>query len=292
MNNKQDIWFSRIDLSNKIKLNVLEKYSTSKLYDMEKEELENYLKEDIKNRENIINKILDLKYKKDLDKYEKYLNNKEIKLIYYYEKDYPKKLLNIDDKPAYIFVRGNKNILDDDGVGIVGSRKATEDGKYLARYFAKEIADRNVNIVSGLAIGIDKYAHLGALDSSIGKTIAVLGTGLADNDLYPEENRKVFERILEKGGAIVSEFIIGTKPVKYNFPRRNRIISGLSDKLIVVEAKEKSGSLITAEFALEQGKEIYAIPGKINDANYVGTNKLIKDGAFLLEEVGDLFINY
>ena len=292
MNNKQDIWFSRIDLSNKIKLNVLEKYSTSKLYDMEKEELENYLKEDIKNRENIINKILDLKYKKDLDKYEKYLNNKEIKLIYYYEKDYPKKLLNIDDKPAYIFVRGNKNILDDDGVGIVGSRKATEDGKYLARYFAKEIADKNVNIISGLAIGVDKYAHLGALDSSIGKTIAVLGTGLADNDLYPEENRKVFERILEKGGAIVSEFIIGTKPVKYNFPRRNRIISGLSDKLIVVEAKEKSGSLITAEFALEQGKEIYAIPGKINDANYVGTNKLIKDGAFLLEEVGDLFINY
>lgn len=292
MNNKQDIWFSRIDLSNKIKLNILEKYSTNKLYEMGKGELENVFQEDIKNKENIINKILDFKYKKDLDKYEKYLNNKGINLIYYYEKDYPEKLLNIDDRPAYIFVRGNKNILNDDGVGIVGSRKASEDGKRNAKYFSKEIADRNVNVISGLAVGIDKYAHLGALESNFGKTIAVLGTGLADKDLYPEENRKVFERILEKEGAIVSEFIIGTKPLKYNFPRRNRIISGLSDKLIVVEAKEKSGSLITADFALEQGKEIYAIPGKINDENYVGTNRLIKDGAFLLEAVEDLFINY
>lgn len=292
MNNKQDIWFSRIDLSNKIKLNILEKYSTNKLYEMEKEELENVFQEDIKNKENIINKILDFKYKKDLDKYENYLNNKGIDLIYYYERDYPEKLLNIDDKPAYIFVRGNKNILNDDGVGIVGSRKASEEGKRNAKYFSKEIADRNVNVISGLAVGIDKYAHLGALESNFGKTIAVLGTGLADKDLYPEENRKVFERILEKDGAIVSEFIIGTKPLKYNFPRRNRIISGLSDKVIVVEAKEKSGSLITADFALEQGKEIYAIPGKINDENYVGTNRLIKDGAFLLEAVEDLFINY
>ena len=122
-----------------------------------------------------------------------------------------------------------------------------------------------------------------------GKTIAVLGNGLLEKDLYPSENIKVFERILESGGAIVSEYIIGTKPLKYHFPERNRIISGLSDKIIVVEAKENSGSLITVDFGLEQGKDIYAVPGNIMSLNSKGTNKLIKEGAYLLENVEDLF---
>lgn len=146
--------------------------------------------------------------------------------------------------------------------GIVGCRMASNMGKNIARKIAKELANRNLNIISGLAIGIDKYAHLGALDSDIGKTIAVLGSSVADEDIYPLQNAKVFERILDKGGAVVTEYCIGSKPEKHHFPARNRIISGLSDKVIVVEAKRKSGSLITANWAIDQGKDVFAVPRK------------------------------
>ena len=141
-----------------------------------------------------------------------------------------------------------------------------------------------------LLFGIDKYAHLGALDSNIGKTIAVLGTGVADKDLYPEQNRKVFERILENNGLIVSEYIIGTKAINYNFPARNRIISGLSDKIIVVEASKNSGSLITVNYGLEQGKDIYAVPGNIFSYYSEGTNNLIKEGAYPITDSSEILI--
>lgn len=173
--------------------------------------------------------------------------------------------------------------------GIVGSRYATLYGKQIARKIAKEISDRNVNVVSGLAIGIDKYAHLGALESNIGNTIAVLGTGISNNEIYPYENKKVFERILEENGTIISEFKLGTKPEKQNFPLRNRIISGISKKLIVVEAKEKSGSLITADYALAQGRDVYAVPGNITSTNSFGTNKMISEGAFIFTNTEELF---
>lgn len=172
--------------------------------------------------------------------------------------------------------------------GIVGCRLATNYGKNVARTIAKQLADRNINIVSGLAIGIDKYAHLGALDSDIGKTVAVLGCGLGDEEVYPYQNKKVFERILEKGGCILSEYPIGTKPEQAHFPARNRIISGLSDKVIVVEARNRSGSLITVNWALEQGKDVFAVPGNLFSKNHVGTNNLIKDGAFLFSSIEDL----
>lgn len=146
--------------------------------------------------------------------------------------------------------------------GVVGCRMASEMGKNTARMLSRELANRNINIVSGLALGIDKYAHLGALDSEIGKTVAVLGGSLADEEIYPYQNYRVFERILEKGGAVVSEYGIHSKPEGSHFPARNRIISGLSDKVIVVEAKRKSGSLITANWALEQGKDVFAVPRK------------------------------
>ena len=129
------------------------------------------------------------------------------------------------------------------------------------------------------------------MESKIGKTIAVIGTGISDFEIYPDENKKIFERILENNGTIVSEFRIGTKPEKYNFPLRNRIISGLSEKIIVVEAKENSGSLITAEYALEQGKEVYAVPGNITSENSIGTNNLIKEGAYLFSKIEDV-LNY
>lgn len=212
-----------------------------------------------------------------------------IKLISIRDKEkYPSKLYFIENKPAFLYIRGNIKNLYTDTVAIVGSRDATEYGKYVARKIGKELADKNITIVSGLALGIDKYAHLGALDSNLGKTIAVLGTGISNEEIYPYQNRKLFERILENGGSIISEFKLNTKPNKENFPLRNRIISGISDKIIVVEATNQSGSLITARLGLEQGKDIFAVPGNITSKYSIGTNKLIEEGAFLFKNINDI----
>lgn len=243
-------------------------------------------------KENIklnIEKILNNKHKFNFEKYANYMDKYKIQLISVSDERYPKKLKYISNKPPYIYVRGNLENLYSDNVAIVGSRNSSSYGEYVARKIAKDLADKNINIVSGLAIGIDKYAHLGALDSNIGKTVAVLATGISDNEVYPLQNKRIFERILENNGTIISEFNLGTRPEKYNFPLRNRIISGLSEKVIVVEATEKSGSLITAEYALEQGRDVYAVPGNITSINSIGTNKLIEEGAFVFKNVNDIF---
>lgn len=214
-------------------------------------------------RKDVQFKILNSKNINYLRLCEKYFEKNDIKIISVREKNvYPTNLYNIENKPAFLYVRGNIENLYGDNVAVVGSRNASEYGKYVARKIGKSLADKNINIVSGLAIGIDKYAHLGALESQIGKTIAVLGTGVSDEEIYPYQNKRIFERILETGGTIISEYKLNTKPNKDNFPNRNRIISGLSDKIIVVEAGLKSGSLITARYGLEQGKDIYAVPRK------------------------------
>ena len=200
--------------------------------------------------------------------------------------EYPEQLRYIYDPPIKLYVLGNKQILKQKGIAIVGSRKATEYGKKVALQLAEELCESGINIISGLAIGIDTYSHLGALQaiekccSNKGKTIAVLGSGL--DEIYPQENIKLAKQIIYSGGCIVSEYPIGTKPEKLNFPQRNRIISGLSNGVVIVEASEKSGSLITAEFALEQGREVFAIPGNILNSNSAGTNNLIKQGAKLV----------
>lgn len=240
-------------------------------------------------KEKIILEILSDENKKNLGKYFNYIEKNNINLIYFYDERYPSKLKHISNFPVYIYVRGNLENLYENNVAIVGSRKASLYGTNIAKKIAKDLADKNINIVSGLAIGIDKYAHLGALESKIGKTVAVIATGVSDFEIYPYENKKLFERILENNGTIVSEFRIGTKPEKYNFPLRNRIISALSEKIIVVEAKEISGSLITAEYALEQGKDVYAVPGNITSENSIGTNNLIKEGAYLFSKIEDIF---
>lgn len=244
---------------------------------------------DIKLKEKAIEEILNDKNKSNLKNYLKYIENNNIELIYFNSEKYPSKLRYIDNFPAFIYIRGNIENLYGDNIAIVGSRDATYYGINVAKKISKDIADRNINIVSGLAIGIDKAAHLGALESKFGKTIAVIGTGISDREIYPFQNKKVFERILESGGTIVSEFKLGTKPEKYNFPSRNRIISGLSEKIIVVEAKENSGSLITVDFGLEQGKDVFAVPGNINSENSKGTNNLIKEGAYVFNSIEDIF---
>ena len=286
MVNEYDVWLSNIDISNYNKLKLLKKFNNSKnIWELTQKELKN-----LEIKSDIISKILEPEKRINLKKYLNYIEREDIKVISCMSEEYPKLLEYINNKPVFIYVRGNILNLYDDCVAIVGSRNATSYGKNVSRKIAREIADKNVNIVSGLAIGIDKYAHLGALDSNIGKTIAVLGTGVSNNEIYPYENKKIFERILENNGTIISEFKLGTKPERYNFPLRNRIISGLSQKIIVVEAEEKSGSLITAEYAINQGRDVYAVPGNITSKNSVGTNKLISDGAFVFFNTEDLFL--
>lgn len=200
---------------------------------------------------------------------------------------YPNQLKNIYDPPAKLYVLGNRSILNQRNFAIVGSRKATQYGKKIAMQISKELAENGLNVISGLAIGIDSYAHLGCLQvKDAGKTIAVLGSGL--DVIYPKENRKLAEQIINSGGCIISEYPIGSKIEKNNFPQRNRIISGLSEGILVVEASQKSGALITAEFGAEQGKEVFAVPGDINKEQSEGCNLLIKDGANVVTSSQDI----
>jgi DNA processing protein len=196
---------------------------------------------------------------------------------------FPRRLLHIYDCPALLYVKGDLCDLDV-CVAVVGSRKASAYGKYTTERLCRELALSGVAIVSGMARGIDASAHRGAL-SVKGKTIAVLGSGL--DVIYPPENESLYHEISEYG-AVVSEYSFGTRPNAPNFPARNRIISGMSLGVVVVEATEKSGSLITARIALEQGREVFAVPGSIDEAGSRGTNRLIKEGAKLVEDVEDI----
>lgn len=200
---------------------------------------------------------------------------------------YPKLLKNIYDAPLKLYTLGNIEILNQIGIAIVGSRKATEYGKKVAIKMSKELSEHGINIISGLALGIDTYAHKGnILADSSGKTIAVLGSGL--DEIYPKQNIGLARNIVQSGGCIISEYPVGTKPEKKNFPQRNRIISGLSSGVLVVEASKKSGALITADFALEQGKDVFAVPGNITSLMSEGCNMLIRDGAKIIRSSGDI----
>jgi len=199
------------------------------------------------------------------------------------DNNYPENLLAVDDRPAFLYARGKLD-KDDINLAIVGSRIASAYGKYTTERVSRELAQKGITIVSGMARGVDSAAHRGAL-AAHGRTIAVLGSGL--DIIYPPENKSLFTQIAENG-AVVSEFPLGTPPLANNFPARNRIISGMSYGVLVVEAGEKSGSLITARLALEQGREVFAVPGSIDAATSRGANKLIKEGAKLIENVDDI----
>ncbi|MBR1605267.1 MAG: DNA-processing protein DprA [Alphaproteobacteria bacterium] len=201
---------------------------------------------------------------------------------------YPQTLLNIPDYPPVLYAKGNCDILNfSPTLAIVGSRNASINGRKLASKIAYDLTNQKTTIVSGMARGIDAAAHKGALYAlkQQGPTIAVLGTGV---DIpYPAENKELYQQICAQG-CLISEFPLGTKPQANNFPRRNRIISGLSSGILVVEANLHSGSLITAYTAAEQGHDVMAIPGSPLDGRAEGTNKLIKDGAYLVENADDI----
>jgi DNA processing protein len=200
---------------------------------------------------------------------------------------YPSSLREIYDPPIVIYVKGSWSVcLDQPCIAVVGSRRCSTYGQNAALMIARDLAQRGVTVVSGFARGIDASAHRGALEAG-GRTVAVLGTGI--DEYYPRDHKKLASEILAKGGAIVSQFPLGTPPVSENFPYRNRIISGLSLGVLVVEASENSGSLITARLAIEQNREVFAVPGNITSRNSFGTNYLIKGaGAKLVQQWQDI----
>lgn len=196
--------------------------------------------------------------------------------------NYPKQLKQIADPPPFLFVRGNIQVLNQPQIAIVGSRKTSQTGHQVAEQFALALAQQGFYITSGLAHGIDASAHRGALQAGQGQTLAVMGTGV--NLCYPTANQALYWQIIDAGGAIVSEFMPNTPAREYHFPRRNRIVSGLSLGVLVVEAALKSGSLITAQTALDQNRQVFAIPGHIYNEHSRGCHQLIRDGAMLVDE--------
>ncbi len=213
------------------------------------------------------------------------LNKSEARIVTFWDKDYPENLKKIYDPPVMLFLRGSLNEGDKYSIAIVGTRNPTTYGKRVTEKFAAELADQGIVVVSGLARGVDTVAHSVTVRSG-GRTIAVLGSGV--DVVYPSENRKLVEQILV-GGSVVSEYYMGSKPDAVNFPRRNRIISGITLGTILVETDRDGGAMITAGTALDQNREVFAVPGSIFEKKSRGTSKLIKEGrAKLVEDIGDV----
>lgn len=261
---------------------LLKRYKTpEKIYTLKKEEILQIKGFDEILAENIICKENRENVKREID----FIQKENIKILTIEDKAYPQILKTIYDYPVSIYIKGNEKILNMPAIGIVGCRESTSYGKKVAQYFAYHLSKRNISIISGLAKGIDSQSHIGAIKAK-GITIGVIGNGL--DIVYPKENQYLYDKIIEENGAIISEYPIGTKPEKMNFPARNRIISGMSKGILVIEAKKKSGTLITVDFALEQGRNVYVVPGNIDEMNSVGTNDLIKQGAQIVTSYRDI----
>ncbi len=214
----------------------------------------------------------------------KWLEDEQNHLLTFADADYPRQLLTIGEPPPVLFLKGQRELLAANCVAVVGSRNATEQGVRDAQGFARALSQAGLCIVSGLALGIDAAAHKGGLEG-LGSSMAVVGTGL--DRIYPARNESL-ARQLAQAGLIITEFPLGTPPLRENFPKRNRIISGLSRGVLVVEAALQSGSLITARLAAEQGRDVFAIPGSIHSPFSKGCHSLIKSGAKLVDEASDI----
>ncbi len=249
---------------------------------------------DIYNLKNINSNIKQniVKYKSiaNLETIKKEFEDKSINYVCIKDKEYPNNLKHIYNPPNILFYKGDISILNKDiGLAMVGSRKCTDYGIHCAKTISNQLSDLGINIISGLAIGIDYYSHLGCLNGK-SKTIAVLPSSV-DNPL-PKQNLKISEKILENGGLLLSQYLPNERVYPSNFCIRNRIISGISDGVIVVEAGENSGALITVDYALEQGKNVFAVPGRINSYMSKGCHKIIKEGAKLIENIEDILSEY
>jgi len=213
------------------------------------------------------------------------MKQRQVQLLHYQQDQYPQLLKHISTPPATLYVKGNSALCNTKAIAVIGTRKATDYGKRIATEMAKGIAQQGWTIISGLAKGIDAKAHEGALQAK-GNTIAIVAGGV--DYIYPKENARLYETILQNGGAIISENGIDTQPEKQDFPKRNRLVSGMAKGVLVVEAAKRSGSCITVDFALEQGKEIFAVPGNITSTQSEGTNRLLQEGAKCVTHVDDI----
>lgn len=237
-------------------------------------------------KNNLVEKFIEFRQKTKIETLLNYIQDHDIKLLDLEDKLYPSLLKEIYAPPPLLYYRGQLNAQSFTlPLAVVGSRKITNYGKHVCQNLVRELVNNNLTIISGLALGIDALAHEIALDNN-GQTIAFLGCGV--EQIYPRENHKLGEKILAQNGLLISEFPPQTIPFKTNFPRRNRLIAGASLGVLVIEAGEKSGALITARYGLEENREIFAIPGPICNKNSLGTNNLIKLGAKLISESKDI----
>lgn len=234
--------------------------------------------------ETLANDILTYRDSKWIDQQLKLMDDYQVTMTTLWDAEYPAKLKMIFDPPPVLFIRGELRQEDDFAIGVVGTRQATHYGKQVTNKLCQEMALRGLTIISGLARGIDTVAHKATIAAK-GRTVAVLGCGL--DVVYPPENKKLYQEI-EISGAIISEYPMKTTPEPGNFPGRNRLISGLSLGVLIVEAGQKSGALLTAEFAADQGREVFAIPGNIYSPASIGPNQLIRNGAKIVTEVEDI----
>ena len=225
-----------------------------------------------------------VKQQVDLEKVMEKATANGVKIFTWLDADYPRRLKEIDQSPPVLFVIGSINVEDDWAVAVVGTRRVTPYGRQVADEIGRFLAQNGITVVSGLARGVDAIAHQAALQAG-GRTFAILGSGV--DVIYPPEHRKLAAGIVEQG-ALISDYPLGTQPDGVNFPPRNRIISGLSLATVVVEAGEQSGALITAEFAVEQGRDVFAVPGSILAAQSQGTNRLIEQGARPLLKMNEI----
>ncbi len=250
-----------------------------------KASLKDYLRAGIE--EKTAEEFMIFKHQIEPDRLLENLEKEKIKVLTIADADYPKLLKQIYDPPFIIYYRGDLGAFNGFTLAVVGARKYTPYGQQVTEKLIRELALNHLTIVSGLAIGVDTLAHVAALEAG-GKTIAVLGSGLDRQNIYPSQNRYLADKIQASHGLVLSEYPLGTMPLKHHFPQRNRIISGLSLATLVIEAGEKSGALITAAHALEQNRDIFAIPGGIYSPYSAGTNSLIKLGAKLVANAKDI----
>ena len=281
-----------------IALNQIEKIGDRRIYELIKhyESVESIFEDKEKNLKELIEKkfkfkVNDFSKNEILYKAENIIKKSEehgIKILSLFDKEYPFNLKQIDNPPYILYYKGDLKKLRRNSVSIVGTRNPTNESKKYAFDIASKLSALNITVVSGMAKGIDKEAHLGAI-SSLVNTVAVLGNGI--DIVYPSENVKVYNKLIESG-IVVSEFEVGRKPDRMNFPRRNRIISGLSYATIMVEASSKSGALITVDYALNQGREVYIAPYDEKLKEYFGNHKLYKEGAKIIYDITDILEDF
>ena len=237
--------------------------------------------------EKVAEEFMIFKHQLEPDKLLENLHKEKLNALTIEDPAYPKLLKQIYDPPFILYYRGSLDAFNDFSLAVVGARKYSAYGAQVTQKLVRELAFNKLAIVSGMALGIDTLAHSAAIDGG-GKTIAVIGSGLDQQNIYPSQNRYLADKIQAHGGLILSEYPIGTMPLKHHFPQRNRIISGLSSATLVIEAAEKSGALITAFHALEQNREVFAVPGSIYSNSSEGTNRLIAMGAKLITGAKDI----